>query len=1002
MTGDLNMREGADIDMGGHDIEDVGEITASGDLNIDGRIDARAPSGGPGHKFYTRSDLDWGHSDSVVLQGDNNAGGEILEVYNDDNNLAYRILGERSHYFYDDSDSVSFRLYDDGDARFYNDLDLDGTLTSGTVPWGRLSNHVSVNSGNHLTGGGSLSSSRTLDVDAGSVLDSGNDLDSSGNVQWGSAGGLTSSGYADDFGNANDLTSGGSIQSSAVGQTELDTGDVDNRYENVYENSASAGQGWHRIAKGDGRMSGEFTLMDTSCCGHSSINFRAGASFGDNSGGDGLSFTLLQNTIHSSTVFERARIVRGDTYDDKYLEVWVEPRDGEGDTQSVEYQLKDLEGSNQWEPVDWEPGNVPEGHNVHEYDITDKLMVVGSDEAHFDIDRQGDASMAGDLTVAGNIHGSGWDDLDISQSDIDQENYYATDVSGSGDGSLDITMSGTSDISTNLDHDHGLSDITDSGDLAALDSVGSSEIQSSSVGSSELVDDSIGLSGDSYISASGASLGGTGSVSLDTGSTDSRYVETSGDDIDYLDVQGSPNNLKTRGGIVIRHPSDTSGGDRWITEYTSDSELGGWGYNIYDVSYEHDRFWIERTSSEIADASMKTNLEVQGNLDVSGLTGCSSSEVLAGDGSCIDAYDYDYQYDYDYASFTGGEGIDPSSITDGDTISVAWGDANDLGSGGSLGSGVVSDSEVDSISLSSISDSGDLAGRDTVGSGEIDADSIGTSELSDAMCGSDQILEFDGTNWVCIDSDSIGSDPTDLTGGDGISPDSITDGDTVNVAWGDAVDLDSDGNVDLSGTDGSHLNWDGSQYNVQDNWVDEDGDTMNGKLTIAGSDGSTNSLALDGHIDFTGAASTTPVIRTPGGGSDRFRIYDDANNQDLMRFNEGGPVEVVNANFEVSGTDEQIAEFTESQVRMHQPLSVESSGPLSVQNGVELTGTSGNTIDSHSTMYLETSAGSPTDIVMRPEGEVGVDSDLSVGGKTTSDEIEATDSFRLPVGTDAW
>lgn len=89
-------------------------------------------------------------------------------------------------------------------------------------------------------------------------------------------------------------------------------------------------------------------------------------------------------------------------------------------------------------------------------------------------------------------------------------------------------------------------------------------------------------------------------------------------------------------------------------------------------------------------------------------------------------------------ALTGGDGIDPASIGDGDTLSVAWEDAADLDSNGNVTSG---------------------------GGG------------------------------------GIGS----LSGGDGINPASIGDGDTLSVAWGDAADLGTAGGISSGAVDASAL-----------------------------------------------------------------------------------------------------------------------------------------------------------------------------------------------------
>jgi hypothetical protein len=51
-------------------------------------------------------------------------------------------------------------------------------------------------------------------------------------------------------------------------------------------------------------------------------------------------------------------------------------------------------------------------------------------------------------------------------------------------------------------------------------------------------------------------------------------------------------------------------------------------------------------------------------------------------------------------SLAGGNGIDPSSIGDGDTLSVTWSDASDLTSGGDIDTGAVSEPELNVDSFS--------------------------------------------------------------------------------------------------------------------------------------------------------------------------------------------------------------------------------------------------------------------------------------------------------------
>jgi len=126
-------------------------------------------------------------------------------------------------------------------------------------------------------------------------------------------------------------------------------------------------------------------------------------------------------------------------------------------------------------------------------------------------------------------------------------------------------------------------------------------------------------------------------------------------------------------------------------------------------------------------------------------------------------------------ALTGGDGIDPSSIGDGDTVSVAWGDANDLDADGNVTS---------SGGISSLTGGIGILPA-TIGDGDtLDVD------LS-AIAG--QNLTVDTTNNELDASGASGI--TSLSGGDGISPASIGDGDTLAVAWADASALGAAGGL---------------------------------------------------------------------------------------------------------------------------------------------------------------------------------------------------------------
>ncbi len=125
----------------------------------------------------------------------------------------------------------------------------------------------------------------------------------------------------------------------------------------------------------------------------------------------------------------------------------------------------------------------------------------------------------------------------------------------------------------------------------------------------------------------------------------------------------------------------------------------------------------------------------------------------------------------------------------------------------------------------------------------------------------------------------------------------------------------------------------------------------------------------------------------------------------LAWFRSDGDVEVPNGDLDMSANEihsvaklnitntssnTQIADFAETGVTLHQPLSVEANGAMSVANGLELTDTSSNTIDSYSTLYLKTSSGSPSDIVLEPTGNVGISADLDMAGNNVTNFFDTT------------
>ncbi|MFB6245396.1 MAG: hypothetical protein ABEJ03_03555, partial [Candidatus Nanohaloarchaea archaeon] len=259
----------------------------------------------------------------------------------------------------------------------------------------------------------------------------------------------------------------------------------------------------------------------------------------------------------------------------------------------------------------------------------------------------------------------------------------------------------------------------------------------------------------------------------------------------------------------------------------------------------------------------------------------------------------------------------------------------------------------------------------------------GANVISFNDAGTDGKIEFGSGakiyNAPLDDSNSAGY--LQLVNDEGIAFEAGSDGtQTMELKSNNNVEIPN-GNLDISNSDGGSIKLGGE--------FDEE---------IAFTEGSdTNTF---GDIDFPDVSSSNAYIRffrdTSTTGTAQFKVYkgDGTNTVNFaVNDNNNGNVEVPNGNLKlnhnkienvgelnVSTSTEQIAHFSDTGVTLKQPLSVESSGPLSVSNGIELTGTSSNTISSYSTFYLETQSGSPSDIVLNPTGEVGIDANASIAG----------------------
>lgn len=153
---------------------------------------------------------------------------------------------------------------------------------------------------------------------------------------------------------------------------------------------------WYRIAQSGTQAQGMranalFTLRDDiSGGGHSTVVFRAGVSYGDQSR---MNVNLLSHSYYGLPAFTKIRILEKGVYDVFYLEVWTN-RPG-----PVRYSIADNLSTSGWLPVDWvETTSIPTGYTIREYDIN-KAFTVGSYKNILSISHGGTIDIDGSLNL---------------------------------------------------------------------------------------------------------------------------------------------------------------------------------------------------------------------------------------------------------------------------------------------------------------------------------------------------------------------------------------------------------------------------------------------------------------------------------------------------------------------------------------------------------------------------------------------------------------------------
>ncbi len=246
-----------------------------------------------------------------------------------------------------------------------------------------------------------------------------------------------------------------------------------------------------------------------------------------------------------------------------------------------------------------------------------------------------------------------------------------------------------------------------------LTATGTVSFPNNAISNAELANSSLTVAGNSV------SLGSSTAVSINDLSDVDSVSENAGQVLIWDDNNDQYSNAKITSGSGL----GSSSGD---ASYTLDVNTG----NGIEINTDDVRVNPEQFAGDGLKETSATSMGVEPD-DIAG-------SYLSDDGGD------DLQVNT--GSYISGDGSDNIQVNidnglqgDGsDNIEVAWGDANDLGNSGGLSDNVVN---------------GD--------------------ELSDSFCSSSQVLVFDGTNWVCADRDSVGTDSQDLSSENASNPDSI-------------------------------------------------------------------------------------------------------------------------------------------------------------------------------------------------------------------------------------
>jgi len=413
----------------------------------------------------------------------------------------------------------------------------------------------------------------------------------------------------------------------------------------------------------------------------------------------------------------------------------------------------------------------------------------------------------GDEISAAELNNHGQEHLDLDgHGDAFHAVQYLKSLSG-GNGIAPDSISDGDTVAVNLSDIAGdnLSVDSTNGELDATDTTGGTS-----------------LSGGNGILPTSISDGDTVEVNLSDLAGDNLSVDSTNGELDATDTTTS---LGGGNGIL---PTSISDGD---TVSVNLSDLAGNNLRVNSTSGELDaNDTIKSTSLTGGNGVLPTSITDGDTIEI-------NLSDIAGDNLSVDSTsgELDATGTSGITSLSGGTGIDPASISDGDTVSLTSDTVTVAGNSVSLGSST-------SIAYTDLSDTGgsfpirnfDLRNDSVTVAGN--SVTLGTStdvahsDLSTAPASAHHQEPTSGTgitdegsnqfginlsaiagNNLTVDSANDELDATDttgissLTGGDGIDPTSITDGDTLSAAWGDAADLTSQGSLSADSVSDSEL-----------------------------------------------------------------------------------------------------------------------------------------------------------------------------------------------------